>query len=75
MALSGTPCRTSLFRGDHQGLGRLAPALPGLRSKAEHVHQLCLQPGGRVLARAGAEHVDGGGVDVGRVPSVGNLIG
>lgn len=55
---------TSLFRGHHQGLGGLAPALPGLSGKAEHVHQLWLQPRGRVLSRAGAEHVDGGGVDV-----------
>lgn len=61
--VTGTSGRTSLFRRDHQGLGRLAPALPGLGGQAEHVHLLCLQPGGRVLARARAEHVDGGGAD------------
>lgn len=66
---------TSLLSGDHQSLGGLAPALPGLRRDAEHVDRLRFQAGHRVLAGAGVEHVHGGRVAVGGVVVVGDLVG
>lgn len=66
---------TSLLRDDHQGLGRLAPPLPGLRRDAEDVDGLGLQAGHGVLASAGVEHVHRGRVTVGGVEVVGDLVG
>lgn len=66
---------TSLLCDDHQGLGRLAPPLPGLCRDAEDVDGLGLQAGDGVLASAGVEHVHRGRVNVGGVEVVGDLVG
>ena len=65
---------TSLLRGDHQGLGRLPPALPRLRRDAEHVDGLRLEVGHRVLASARAQHVHRGRVAGGGVEVVRDLV-
>lgn len=66
---------TSFLRGDHQCLGGLAPALPRLRCDAEHVDGLRLEAGHRVLASAGVQHVHCGGVAIGGVEVVCDLVG
>lgn len=67
--------RTPLLRDDHQSLGGLAPALPGLRRDAEHVDGLRLEVGYCVLASAGVQHVHRGCVAIGGVQMVGDLVG
>lgn len=67
--------RTPLLRDDHQSLGGLAPALPGLRRDAEHVDGLRLEVGYCVLASAGVQHVHRGRVAIGGVQMVGDLVG
>ena len=66
---------TSLLRGDHQGLGRFAPAFARLSRDAEHVDRLWLQGRDGVLARAGVQHVHRGRVAIGGVEAVRDLIG
>lgn len=67
--------RTPLLRDDHQSLGGLAPALPGLRRDAEHVDRLRLEVSYCVLASAGVQHVHRGCVAIGGVQMVGDLVG
>lgn len=66
---------TSFLCGDHQGLRGLAPALPRLRFDAEHVDGLRPEAVHRVLASAGDQHVHRGGVAIGGVEVVRDLVG
>lgn len=66
---------TSLLGGDHQGFGRLAPALAGLRGDTEQVGGLGLEASGRELPGAGFQHLHGGRGHRRGVQAVADLVG